>query len=366
MTPGIARSGEPLVKVTRIDVAWEPHLPIFASERYMRLLGEEYGWLAGVGGDGQYVCILPFVVVEKAMFRLVRFPSETIPLGPALAEETERAFLNGAIDCLRALNVDVIVPATFSSLFRTYPDDAIAAPYGNLVVDLTQSEELLWSRVHNKHRNVIRNATKHGVTIKIGVEHLETAFELTFASFMRSARSVVERRRVTSRMDYRDFQRLVDSLGEYVQVLVADLGGAAQCAAVIPYSAHSAYYMHGGSIAKPLTGASNLLQWEAMRHFKSLGVARYNFFGVRLEPEQGSKAEGIRKFKERFGGELATGFMWKMPFRQYEYALYEIAARIRNGGDVVDQELRRRRAPGQQPPPKADGPGNRESQESDR
>ena len=56
------------------------------------------------------------------------------------------------------MGADVVIPATTNTIFRTYPDGATAAPYGSYVVDLTQTEEALWNKVHSKHRNVIRNA----------------------------------------------------------------------------------------------------------------------------------------------------------------------------------------------------------------
>jgi len=330
------------VKAIRTEIDLNPTLPIFASDRYLRLLSTEYGWIGAVDDCGDLACILPFVILKKAVLRLARFPVETIVLNPGVDAEQERAFLNGAVDLLRSMNVDVIVPATFSSLFQRFPDGALIAPYGNVLIDLTRSEEVLWQAVHHKHRNVIRNAIRQGVTIKSGVEHLETAYRLTLASFLRSAGGPITRRRVAARMNYAEFGRLVSGLGEYVQVLIADYQGVAQSAAVIPYSQHAAYYMHGGNTERPLTGAANLLQWEAIRMFRSLGVHRYNFFGVRVEPDQGSKAEGIRKFKERFGGQFVSGWMWKLPLHPAKYLLYEVAARIRSGGDVVDQERRRR------------------------
>ena len=63
--------------------------------------------------------------------------------------------------------------------------------------------------------------------------------------------------------------------------------------------------------------------------------------GVRLNPEKGSKQEGLKMFKERFGGELHQGYMWKYSFNLVKYALYASLARIRHGGDVVDQERRK-------------------------
>ena len=332
------------MKAVRVDIDWTPQLPIFASEPYLRHLGSEHGWIGGVDEAGDLACVLPYVVIRKAGLRLARFTVEPIPRRQGIDPEQERQFLNAAVALLGSMAIDVIIPATFSTLFRAVPDGALSVPYGNIVVDLTAGEEALWQGVHHKHRNVIRNAIKSGVTVRTGDEYLESAYALTRESFIRSARGAVERRRVESRLDVRDFRRLVDALGEHVRVFVAEHQGLIQSAAIVPFSQHSAYYMHGGSIARPISGASNLLQWEAMRTFAGLGVRRYDFFGARVAPEPGSKAEGIVRFKERFGGEFVTGWMWKLPFSRTKYALYELAAWMRNGGDVVDQERRRTRA----------------------
>jgi hypothetical protein len=332
------------VKVVRMEVDWKPHLPIFASEPHLRGMGREFGWLGGIDDTGTVACLLPFVVIQKSMLRLVRFPVETILLRQNVDAEQERLFLNGAVQYLRGLKADVIVPATFNSLFRTFPDGAQVVPYANSIVDLTKSEEDLWQAVHHKHRNVIRNAGRKGVTVKCGTEHLEVAYQLTLASLSRSAHGPLDRHRLRTRLNYSEFRQGVERLGEYVRVMVAEYEGVPQCAAVIPYSQHTAYYLHGGSIGTPLTGASNLLQWEAIRMFRLMGVRHYNFFGVRVHPAPGSKAEGIRKFKERFGGDYVAGYMWKVPFGSLGYGIYQLAARLRSGGDVVDQERSLRRS----------------------
>lgn len=332
------------MNAARIPIAWTPDFPVYASEEYLRDVSPEYGWLGGTDDQGRLACVLPYSVISKPMLRLIRFPVETIVIDPTVDVRAERRFLNSAVRYFRSIGADVIVPATFSSVFRTYPDGAVAAPYGRCIVDLGQSEDELWKKVHHKHRNVIRNATKKGVVIKSGIEHLEAAFHLTVDSFRRSTDGFIARRRLNARMDLASFTRQVRSLGEHVRVLVAEHEGVIQSAAVIPFSLHSAYYMHGGNVAQPLTGASNLLQWEAIKLFRELGVRRYDFFGARIDPAEGSKAGGILKFKERFGAEVSRGYMWKMSFQPLKYAVYHLAALARNGGDVVDQERHKMQA----------------------
>jgi hypothetical protein len=323
------------VKVRPVDINWHPGLPIFASERFLKGAGDEYGWLGGVTSSGELRCVLPYTVIRKASFRLVRFRVETISLGGAPTGDEEREFLNGAIEHFRAARMDMIIPPTTNTIFQAYPEGAIAAPYGTYIVDLTETEETLWTRMHSKHRNVVRNASKKGVQIREGLEFLDTAYELV--------RDTVKRSRLGF-MDRRAFGRYVDSLGDHVKVMVADHEGTIQGCAVIPFSLHSAYYVYGGTIERPLTGAMNLLHWEAIRQFRSAGVHRYDFVGARIDPDSGSKQAGLAMFKERFGGTLVRGFMWKYPFRHLKFAAYSLAVRLLRGGDVIDQERHKLRA----------------------
>lgn len=332
------------MRISPVPINWHSGLSIYASEPFLRSVSPAYGWVGGLDESGGLRCVLPYCMINKAIFRLIRFPVATITMEGQLALEEEHRFLNEVVEYLRSFDPDLIIPATFSTVFRTYPDGAVTTPYGSCILNLDQSEEILWANLHQKHRNVIRSAGKKGVLVKSGMEHLETAYRLTVESFRRSAGGMIGRIRLGTRMDFSHFRQEIEAFGKNVKVFVAEHEGIAQSAAVIPFSMHSAYYMHGGSISNPVTGASNLLHWQAIREFRGLGVSCYDFFGVRANPEAGSKLEGIRKFKERFGGKVEIGYMWKMPFHPTKALLYEVATLIRSGGDVVDQERRKVRA----------------------
>jgi lipid II:glycine glycyltransferase (peptidoglycan interpeptide bridge formation enzyme) len=317
------------MRVNRIEINWHPGLSIYASEPFLKSVGDEYGWLGGIDEIGSLRCILPYTVIRKAIFRMVRFRVETIPEGGGLALEEEKSFLNSSISYFRSIGADMIIPATTNTIFRTYPDGADAAPYGSYVIDLTQPEETLWSNLHSKHRNVIRNAIKKGVKIRNGIEDCRIAHELIQSTLKRSKLGF---------MNFNEFKRTVTDLGENIKIFIAEYDGAANGCAVIPFSGHSAYYLYGGSILQPLTGATNLLQWEAIRQFRNLGVKNYDFVGVRINPEKGSKQDGLMMFKERFGGKLINGYIWKYPITPIKYFLYRFAVRTIRGGDIVDSE----------------------------
>jgi len=312
-----------------IPIEWHPGLSIFASEPFLKSVGDECGWLGGFDPAGRVRCVLPYTIVRKPLLRMVRFRVETIPWNSPLSIVEETGFLNSAVNHFRERGADLIIPATTNTIFRTYPDGAVSAPYGSYVLDLTQSDEALWANLHGKHRNVVRNAMKRNVQVLSGVQYIEAAHTLICDTLRRSGLRF---------MDLAAFRHAAAALEHNLLVAVAEHGGVLQGCAVIPYSSYSAYYLYGGSIAEPLTGAMNLLQWRAMQLLRGLGVERYDFVGVRISPKRGSKQEGLKIFKERFGGCLVQGYIWKYSLRPLKYLLYCLGARIRSGGDIVDKE----------------------------
>jgi lipid II:glycine glycyltransferase (peptidoglycan interpeptide bridge formation enzyme) len=260
---------------------------------------------------------------------MVRFRIETISLGDELDVEDEKSFLNSVVKYFRTAGADIIIPATTNTIFRAYPNGAIAAPYGTYIIDLTLDEETLFNNFSSSHRRKVRLATKAGVNIRSGVNDVKTAYTLVRDTFKRSSIPF---------MGYAAFKRIMDGLGEYVKILIAEYQSKIQGCVVIPFSDHSAYYVYGGSIPDPVAGAMNLIHWEAIRMFRYLGVKRYDFCGVRINPKQGSKQEGLKIFKERFGPRLVQGYMWKCALNPLKSAVYSLAVRFLRGGDIVDAE----------------------------
>lgn len=317
------------MEVKRIKISWNTELPVFAMEPFLDAVGDEYGWIGGFDDLGNLRCVLPFTIVRKGIFRIVRFRIETIMLGDDITLEEEKTFLEDAIQYFRSIKVDMIMPATTNTIFRTFPKGADAAPYGSYVIDLSQPEETLWGNLSTSHRRKVRLAMKQSVQIKTGLQYIDVAHVLVRDTFKRSGLSF---------MDFKTFVRYTEGLGKNVRILVAEANGKLQGCLLLPFSGYAAYYVYGGSVAEPVLGATNLLHWEAITRFKAEGVRRYDFVGVRINPSQGSKQEGLFMFKKRFGGALKQGYIWKYPLSVFSYRIYNTAIRIARGGDIVDAE----------------------------
>jgi hypothetical protein len=319
------------MEIRQIDIEWHPDLPVFACEQFLRSVGDDYGWLGGFAPSGRLRFILPYTILDRFPLRLVRFRVEPILLDEAATTDEERAFLNESIRFFRSTKADLIMPAANTALFRTFPDGACEAPYGTFVIGLGQPEEALWKCIGKDVRSRIRQAQKGGVRIETGMEYLDDAYAVIRSTLVRNS---VRSGSLTA------FRAMICNLGDNVKVFAAVHRGIVQGCMIAPYSMHSAYSWFSGRRESGVSGAMHLLRWEAIRTFNALGVRCFNNSGSRVDPEHGSKQEGLNSFKSRFGGTFVRGFTWKYPLHPFRYRLYNLAVKLRTGGDVVDQERR--------------------------
>lgn len=325
------------MRATPIPIKWHSELPIFACEPFLKAAGDEYGWLGGIDESGGLRCILPYTIIHKAFIRMVRFRIETILLDGELDVQEEKSFLNSVIEYFRSIRADIVIPGANNAIFRTYPDGADGAPYGSYVIDLSQSEDILWRNIRKIYRQNISKAQRDGVCIRNGTENFDAAYILIRDTFRRSKLPF---------MNYDSFKRYVLGLGENCKIMVAYYKEIAQSCTVYAFSNHCAYAVYGGSIEEIHQGAMKLIDWEAIRLFKQLGVHLFDFVGARIEPEKGSKQEAINSYKRRFGGKLRQGYMWKYSLRPVRSLAYSFAVRFFRGGDIVDAERHKMKSTG--------------------
>jgi len=320
---------EVTLRVEPIKIQWNPSMPVFAKEEFLRAVGDEYGWLGAFDTSQTLRCILPYTVVCKVGVRMVRFRVETIPCGAGLDEPEEKSFLNSVVRHFRSAGADVIIPASTNAIFRTYPDCAVAAPYGTYFIELAKPESDLWKAVSASHRRHVKSAEKSEVHVRNAPQYMTAGHAIIRDTFAKSSMPF---------MAFEEFDRLIAGLEGNVHLLVAEWQGKIQCCALNAFSQHAAYYMYGGSIPEAVPGAMHLLHWEAIRMYRQLGVGRYDFYGARINPAPDSKAAGLAAFKERFGAKLDQGYIWKCPISTLKSALYSFGVRWLRGGDIVDAE----------------------------
>ena len=286
-------------------------VPVFLTPRYrnFRMLYRkgDYWWFSTENS------LTAFYVFKKKGFRIAKpefgiFSNGYIDEG-ALLKEVIGILIND-------FKVDYIINGGVQSMVKEVP--AIKglkhSEMCTFVVDLSLDEENIFSRIHSKHRNSIRRAERLGVKVLRGKEYLKNALELINNS---------RRRGGVGEVQYRKIKLLSESLKDNFEVFVSYLNGEPQASAFLIFTQYSSYYLYGGTIEKPAPGSSNILHWEAMKHFKSIGVKKYDFMGSRCNPEKGTKHYGIHLFKSRFGGKEIVGRLWEFRKRSFKGFVFE-------------------------------------------
>lgn len=171
-----------------------------------------------------------------------------------------------------------------------------AWPFQARVLDLAPSPDALWEGMHRKHRNAARLAEGSGVRAgPAGRAGFAEAYApLADATWARSGQSGPP-------AAY--YARLVEDPG-FVPYLARDADGTPVAGAVVAAGGGRAVYLHGAS-SHAAPGASTLLQWAILRDLRGRGVAAYDLGGDPPPgaPDDTPRMAGIRRFKERFGGE---------------------------------------------------------------
>lgn len=279
-------------------------------------------------------CILPYTIRKRVFIRFIQFTSPVCGT-KSIAEEKE--FLDNVIEYIKInINIDFI-ESTNTSIFNSYPDSSMYCKFGSYIVDLEKSEEELFSGLHSKHRNVIRKAQKDGLVVLHGNEYMLDCYNLINETFTRQGI-------LAPTLEY--IRRLADLDDNVSFVIIKENDFIQGCAIFLWNKGHSCYYLHGGSIQNSHGGAMNLLHWETMIRMKANGVKNYDFVGGRLNPDEGSRLEGIQRFKSRFGGDFHIGYLWKLTISKYKTSFYFFLLKIffekirkqKYTGDAIDQE----------------------------
>lgn len=307
-------------------------MPIFMSPEWLETQAPESGWLEAHPSPDLHVAV-PYVIRRRAFVRWLQLQWGVWSSRPIDAD-TERTFLEGVAEWCRSAGIDFIVQPATMAIFRVAPAGAAHTPFGTVLVDLSPTEDELWSGLKGRNRTTIRKARSEGVSIEWGRHLADEAYALCARTMARSELGFPSPGQ---------FHAMVERLGDAIDIGVARTDDVAKAAVINPWSRFGAHCLFAGTADTPAFGAANLLQWEAMLRAREAGARIYDFVGVRVNPEPGSKYAGLRQFKTRFGGEVVEGLLWKMPISGWKYGLYEKMRHARGGADdIIDQEGRPR------------------------
>lgn len=309
---------------------------VFFSEAYARYrlsARKDYGFLF----DSEFA--VPVTLTKRAGFVYADLASEPYSFHKDLSTDRERVFLTEAVSHLSdRLNVMWVRQTPVTALFRVAPEGAQQIPFGSYVIDLRQDEEKLWSSFTSKYRQYGRQFKDAGGTVKEGGADLVNDFYALLVASMTRADAGIEP------IEY--YRAIATQLPENSRLFVAYRDRTPEAGLQILFNHRMSYTLYGGISSTCHRGSNIMMYWDAIRRMKALGVEAFSFVGCRINVDKGSKYEGIQTFKERFGGELKKGVMFKVSVSAPRTALFSWLQKARFAlkglhypGDIVDQEI---------------------------
>lgn len=167
----------------------------------------------------------------------------------------------------------------------------------NLYVDLTKTEDELWSEVHSKRRNEIRRAEKEGTTFQLSDkrEDVHKTYEILKQVYTRAKLPLPE---------VRFFQTAYDHIGaEHFKIFLAvNHGKIIGTMYTICYK-DTIYDWYAGSYQEYYQKYPNdLIPWQVFLWGKQHGYKKFDFGGA----GKPGVPYGVREYKKKFGGKFVN------------------------------------------------------------
>jgi len=191
-------------------------------------------------------------------------------------------------------------------------------PNRTVVLDLSKSEEELFSAMRSKHRQYIRKAKRDGVRIRLGKDRDLEVFCEVIKSIIAVKGHVMH--------DCGYYKKVWElfSKADRAVLFVAERDNAVLGSYMIILNDDNAYEMYGGCNEEGNRLRANyLMKWEAINYCKKLGKKYYDQWGA--EPWY----PGLVQFKEGFGGKiLEYPSQYVYIYDRAAYTMYKFLERV--------------------------------------
>lgn len=178
------------------------------------------------------------------------------------------------------------------------PAHANHQPETTLKIDLIQTEDEILTQMKPKGRYNINLASKKGVKIYTSQKAVD---------FYNLLQETTNRDGFLGHsVDF--YQKMLDSLGDKIQLLLAEYENKIIAGGIFVYTKTEAIYYYGASSNQYRNVmAPYLLQWKAIQEAKKRGCLWYDFLGIAPEnAPQNHPWKGVSEFKKKFGGKIVN------------------------------------------------------------
>lgn len=242
---------------------------------------------------------------DKALIVIKKKVLKIFSRAQVFTSSTNNNFLEEIIIFLKKIKTPYArIGSTMSGITKTVAlPSSKTIERATFIIDLTKSEEEIWKGLDKKLRNSIRKAKKE--MVKINEIGEEGALEEYYKLSLKTQEEIRGRkgRKGFSIPSFYFFKRVLNNgLGKFI---TAKFEGKLIAGALFLFNANRTVYFQSFS-SRDYTEkqAPSLIQWEAIKTFKKLGVEEYDLGGVTLGLDKNDSRFFVYEFKRKFNGTL--------------------------------------------------------------
>ncbi len=167
-----------------------------------------------------------------------------------------------------------------------------------LLLDLTKTEEALMQGLRKQTRYYVKKSKNNSINIRFSKDKNDLDL------FFRTYQETVKRQQFIPYSKEFFINEFDSFYPDNIELVFAEVNGTVIATALLIYFDETVYYHHGASVkTEPDLYAPYLLQWEIIKHIKSLGMKTYDFFGIAPTDDEKHARSGLTIFKRGFGGQ---------------------------------------------------------------
>lgn len=216
----------------------------------------------------------------------------------------------------------------FEPLCVKSPRDEFAK--GNFLMDLSPSEDALFSNMHTKQRYNVKYAQKKGVVVRESTEISD--FDKFFDLYKETG--------IRQKYYYRSRNYLMKMWNIFndenkAKLLIAEYEGKPLASWMLVLYDNVLYYPYGGSTENMKNlQASCLIGWEAIRYGKKIGASLFDMWGASENiSDESDSYHGFTNFKAKFGGKHVVYL------NSYDYVINESVYKLFNTANNLRWKL---------------------------
>jgi FemAB-related protein (PEP-CTERM system-associated) len=269
---------------------------LYHQTAWRRIFMQEFGWnthYLEVRGEAGIEGILPLVRLRSRLFGdfLVSLPYVNYGGVVARSKPADQVLCQAAIDLAGSLGVSHVELRELKPREPAWP--ARTDKVG-MEAPLASTGEEHWRRLHSKLRSQVRRPQKEGATTRHGGAELLPEFYAVFARNMRDLGTPVYGRSF--------FATIARELQEYVEVVIAELGGQPVAASILIHFGGRTEIPWASSLRSVnRLGVNMLLYWACLQRAIERGSTVFDF-------GRSTRDSGTYQFKRQWGAEPVANY----------------------------------------------------------